>query len=370
VFSESGKKVSEFINQMEMVLLKGEIDLKTTQFSPGTLQSLIQVLHQIKSELALLGRPRAASLIHDTGEQLSALKKGRGRLTAEMIQGLFGVVDILRANLHNPREEENFPKQFYSPSPSQKSYDNIYFPLTSSEIKSLEISLTRGKVYLLEKAIPPFLNAEQIAALIWYTRLKEEEDILFIHPEFKRLSMLEEEQVVSVVFTSQRSKDSIKAEFQSPVLEIRKTKPQRTKVKDRIFPLLDKGQWRILVIEDDFFDRHFLQENLSRYGKVDVATTAREARTAIQQSLAQKAPYHLITLDQFLGSELGEHLIQDLRQMEKDQGSFASKVLVISQDTSGETIMNLLQKDVQGYMVKPLTVSGLHRHLEKLPFSL
>jgi chemotaxis protein histidine kinase CheA len=120
VFSESGKKVSEFINQMEMVLLKGEIDLKTTQFSPGTLQSLIQVLHQIKSELALLGRPRAASLIHDTGEQLSALKKGRGRLTAEMIQGLFGVVDILRANLHNPGKRKISPNSSTARLPHKK----------------------------------------------------------------------------------------------------------------------------------------------------------------------------------------------------------------------------------------------------------
>jgi hypothetical protein len=65
---EEHKKALGFVNQLEKVLLKGEVELKTTQYSPGTLPSLQQSVHQIKSEMTLLGRTRTASLIHSLGE--------------------------------------------------------------------------------------------------------------------------------------------------------------------------------------------------------------------------------------------------------------------------------------------------------------
>jgi two-component system chemotaxis response regulator CheY len=363
---EEHKKALGFVNQLEKVLLKGEVELKTTQYSPGTLPSLQQSVHQIKSEMTLLGRTRTASLIHSLGGELSSLKRSRGRLTPELIQGLFSIVDLLRAELQKQEEGEYFPKSFQLPEASKKAYENIYFPLTSGEERSLEQSLNHGRVFLLEKEVPPFLNAEQIASLGWYIRLREEENILFIHPEFKRLSMLEEEQVVSVVFLSQKPVEKIKAQFQSPILEIHK-KPRTKGRKERsLFPDLEIGKWRILVIEDDFFDRHFLQDALGVLGRVDVATTAQEARRSVHQALKEDDPYHLMTLDQYLGPDQGEQILQDIRKMEKDRDSFGAKVIAISQNTSGETIMNLLQKDVQAFMVKPITKISLLRQLEKV----
>lgn len=54
---------------------------------------------------------------------------------------------------------------------------------------------------------------------------------------------------------------------------------------------------KILIVEDDYASRRFLNKLLSDYGECDITVNGKEAVDAFMLSCLDEAPYQLICLD-------------------------------------------------------------------------
>ena len=76
---------------------------------------------------------------------------------------------------------------------------------------------------------------------------------------------------------------------------------------------------RILIAEDDYASRRFMQNFLSRYGECDVTVDGKEALDAFLMALEEKEPYDLICLDIMMPLLDGYEVLRAIREKEKEE---------------------------------------------------
>lgn len=126
---------------------------------------------------------------------------------------------------------------------------------------------------------------------------------------------------------------------------------------------------RTLVVEDEFVARRILQRFLSKYGCSDCAVDGQEALDAIRTALDEREPYDLICLDVWLPKVDGQHVLEELRALERAHGievGRGSWVIMTTSARSKEYVMGAFRGGADAYLTKPIDPAVLRKELKTL----
>jgi two-component system chemotaxis response regulator CheY len=114
---------------------------------------------------------------------------------------------------------------------------------------------------------------------------------------------------------------------------------------------------KILIVEDDFNSRQFLQRVLSPYGECDIAVNGEEAVMAYEKSLSEEFPYDLICLDLLMPVMDGHEALKRIRAIEDARGIYGDdcvKVIVTSALDDKRNMLTAYTSGCEDYITKPI----------------
>ncbi len=126
---------------------------------------------------------------------------------------------------------------------------------------------------------------------------------------------------------------------------------------------------RILIAEDDYASRRFMQNFLSRYGECDVTVDGKEALDAFLMALEEKEPYDLICLDIMMPLLDGYEVLRAIREKEKEEQiseEEESKVIMTTALGDSRTVKKAFDLGCVAYAGKPIDKEKFERQLKKL----
>jgi two-component system chemotaxis response regulator CheY len=126
---------------------------------------------------------------------------------------------------------------------------------------------------------------------------------------------------------------------------------------------------RILIAEDDFASRRFLEKFLSQYGDCDLVVDGIETIDAYMFALRDGKPYDLICLDIMMPRIDGVRVLKAIRDLETQKGTLPEKRAKIIMTTAlGETdlVRNAFEFGCEAYASKPIDTVKLLEVIEKL----
>lgn len=129
---------------------------------------------------------------------------------------------------------------------------------------------------------------------------------------------------------------------------------------------------RILIADDDFVNRKFLEKILSFYGEVTAVDNGMEAVDEVTRALDERQLFDLICLDIMMTKLDGYKTLEAIREAEKEygvQGQERSKTIMIS--ALDEVALDNIQvcDDYDAYICKPIVIEKFDKLLDKLGFS-
>lgn len=129
---------------------------------------------------------------------------------------------------------------------------------------------------------------------------------------------------------------------------------------------------RILIADDDFVNRKFLEKILSLYGEVTAVDNGMEAVDEVTRALDERQLFDLICLDIMMTKLDGYKTLEAIREAEKEygvQGQERSKTIMIS--ALDEVALDNIQvcDDYDAYICKPIVIEKFDKLLDKLGFS-
>lgn len=131
---------------------------------------------------------------------------------------------------------------------------------------------------------------------------------------------------------------------------------------------------RVLIVEDDFGSRRFLQMLLRGYARCDVVVDGQEAIEAFQLSWEENDHYNLILLDIMMPNVDGQTALKEIRRLEKEMGVDERDAAKVIMTTALEDPKNVVEAYYQGgadsYLVKPIDRSKLFQMIEELGLPL
>ena len=130
---------------------------------------------------------------------------------------------------------------------------------------------------------------------------------------------------------------------------------------------------RVLIVEDDFACRRFLQRCLALHGESDVAVNGIEAVDAFKAALQEGQPYDLICLDIMMPKMDGHEALAAIREIENAQGIGGHDGVKVIMTTAIETskhVMGAFREGCEAYLVKPIEKRKLLLKIEDLGFAL
>ncbi|GAB6038116.1 response regulator [Fundidesulfovibrio butyratiphilus] len=131
---------------------------------------------------------------------------------------------------------------------------------------------------------------------------------------------------------------------------------------------------RVLIVDDDFYSRSFLEYILHPYAVCDTAANGEEAVMLFNQALAQGSPYRLICMDLLMPVIDGPNALREMREVEKDHGvekNDQCKVIITSVLEDAEDTHNAMYLgEAVAFLQKPIEEEALLAELRRLGFSL
>jgi two-component system chemotaxis response regulator CheY len=130
-----------------------------------------------------------------------------------------------------------------------------------------------------------------------------------------------------------------------------------------------EGILGILIVDDDFYNRCYLQRILTRFGVCDIAVNGREAVDAYEKSLDEEFSYDLICLDLLMPVMDGYEALRRIRQLEDSRGIYGNdcvKVIVTSALDDKRNMLNAFTCGCEGYFTKPVDKKKLVDKLKEL----
>ena len=118
-------------------------------------------------------------------------------------------------------------------------------------------------------------------------------------------------------------------------------------------PSVDRGYFRVLLIEDNLTNLDLLERVLSRRPRVEVLAAM---HGGLGLDLAREHMPDLVLLDLDLPDMDGMAVLD---RLQADDGTSSVSVAVISADLPAAQVRALLSRGVVGYLTKPLDVRGL-----------
>ena len=126
---------------------------------------------------------------------------------------------------------------------------------------------------------------------------------------------------------------------------------------------------KVLVVEDEFVNRLFLQRLLSRYGQCDIAGDGLEALEAFNTAWQDSKPYDLICMDIMMPNMDGREATGRIRELEKEMGIDGVKGVPIFMTTALDDVkivMDVLREGATSYFIKPIEKKKLLEEIKKV----
>ena len=114
---------------------------------------------------------------------------------------------------------------------------------------------------------------------------------------------------------------------------------------------------KVLIVEDEFVGRVFLQEVLSQYGRCDIAINGTEALDLFKLAMKQNEPYDLICLDIMMPNMDGQQVLKEIRRIEEQDGIMGLAGVKIIMTTALGDLSNIktaFKEQCDAYLVKPI----------------
>lgn len=130
---------------------------------------------------------------------------------------------------------------------------------------------------------------------------------------------------------------------------------------------------RILIAEDDFASRKFLNKFLSSYGECDITINGVEAVDAFEMALDEGKPYDLICLDIMMPKLDGIKTLKAIREIETTRNIGKENKVKIIMTTALMDIKNVydsFDSGCEAYASKPIDTEKLLEVMKKLGFSI
>ncbi|MCM1272895.1 MAG: response regulator [Clostridium sp.] len=126
---------------------------------------------------------------------------------------------------------------------------------------------------------------------------------------------------------------------------------------------------RILLAEDDFVSRKFMDKQLSKYGDCDVVVDGEEAVEAFMMALEDGEPYDLACLDVMMPVMDGYQVLRTIRNIETQKGIPKEDCIKIIMTTALKDERNVrmaFKLGCEAYAGKPIDVEKFESLLRKL----
>lgn len=126
---------------------------------------------------------------------------------------------------------------------------------------------------------------------------------------------------------------------------------------------------KILLAEDDFASRKFMDKQLSRYGECDVMVDGEEAVDAFMMALEDDEPYDLACLDVMMPVMDGYQVLKAIRNIEKQKKIPKDKCVKVVMTTALNEERNVkmaFDLGCEAYVGKPIDVEKFEKVLKKL----
>lgn len=126
---------------------------------------------------------------------------------------------------------------------------------------------------------------------------------------------------------------------------------------------------KILLAEDDFATRKFMDKQLSQYGECDVMVDGEEAVDAFMMALEDEEPYDLVCLDVMMPVMDGYQVLKAIRGIETQKGIPKKKCVKVIMTTALNDERNVklaFELGCEAYVGKPIDVEKFEKVLNKL----
>lgn len=127
---------------------------------------------------------------------------------------------------------------------------------------------------------------------------------------------------------------------------------------------------RVLIVDDDFYCRSYLQEILHPYAFCDVAVNGDEAIYAFRRALTEAKPYDLICMDLVMPEIDGHHALREIREIEREHGILeetqAKVIITTVLDDSEDTHNAFFLGGATSFLVKPIDETMILTELKRL----
>lgn len=127
---------------------------------------------------------------------------------------------------------------------------------------------------------------------------------------------------------------------------------------------------RVLIVDDDFYSRSFLEYILHPYAVCDVAENGEEAVMAVQRALKEKNPYDVVCMDLRMPEVDGSAAMREIRGVEKDHGigkEKGARIIITSVLEDAEDTHNaMFLGDAAAFLQKPIEEKALLAELKRL----
>lgn len=126
---------------------------------------------------------------------------------------------------------------------------------------------------------------------------------------------------------------------------------------------------KILLAEDDFASRKFMDKHLSQYGQCDVTVDGEEAVDAYMMALEDGEPYDLLCLDVMMPVLDGYQVLKAVRNIEAQRGISKEdrvKVIMTTALNNERNVKLAFELGCEAYSGKPIDVEKFDKVLKKL----
>lgn len=126
---------------------------------------------------------------------------------------------------------------------------------------------------------------------------------------------------------------------------------------------------KILLAEDDFASRKFMDKQLSQYGECDVVVDGEEAVDVFMMALEDEEPYDLVCLDVMMPVMDGYQVLKAIRSIEAERGITKEdrvKVIMTTALNEERNVKMAFELGCEAYAGKPIDVERFEKVLKKL----
>ncbi len=127
---------------------------------------------------------------------------------------------------------------------------------------------------------------------------------------------------------------------------------------------------RVLIVDDDYYSRSFLEYILHPYATCDVAENGEEAVMTFQRALKDGKAYDLVCMDLRMPEIDGATAMREIRGIEKDLGvnqDGQAKIIITSVLEDAEDTHNaMFLGDATAFLQKPIEEKALLVELKRL----